>query len=124
VDKYILPANTNQAVAIIRVNQNIINPYVIYSYLLAGWQNVYYFKNIQQAVQANLSLASIGNLPILIPHKGHLDQYQEIIAHHLDLIFSNNNQSRALASLRDALLPKLMSGEIAVPKEDVNFEIK
>jgi hypothetical protein len=32
----------------------------------------------------------------------------------MDIIDNNINQSRALAAIRDTLLPKLMSGEIEV----------
>ena len=34
-----------------------------------------------------------------------------------NIIAKNNKQSRTLAAIRDALLPKLMSGEIEVPVE-------
>jgi len=35
----------------------------------------------------------------------------------IDQIIANRNQSRTLATLRDTLLPKLLSGEIQIPNE-------
>jgi type I restriction enzyme S subunit len=117
VQPSILPANTNQAVAIIRVNSEIINPKIIYSFLVGGWHKDFYFEKIQQAVQANLSLGSIGSLPIILPPKDLLSEYEATIIPLLDIIQSNMTQSHALAVIRDALLPKLMSGEIEVEEK-------
>jgi type I restriction enzyme S subunit len=114
VQSSILPANTNQAVAIIRVNSEIINPKVIYSFLIGKWHEDFYFEKIQQAVQANLSLGSIGSLPILLPPKDLLTEYELIIILLFEMIQANMMQSRTLAAIRDALLPKLMSGEIEI----------
>jgi type I restriction enzyme S subunit len=110
----ILPANTNQAVAIIRVNPAIINPEIIYSFFMAEWHKQYYFEKIQQSVQANLSLGNIGSLPLLLPKANELSEYAMTIIPLLDMIQFNNKQSRVLAAIRDALLPRLMSGEIEV----------
>lgn len=64
VDRSVIPANTNQAVAIIRTNA--IEAELLYSYFLGDWQVEFYKKNVQQAVQANLSLTTIKDLPILL----------------------------------------------------------
>jgi type I restriction enzyme S subunit len=116
----ILPANTNQAVAIIRINPTVINPKIIYSFFVAGWHKQYYFEKIQQSVQANLSLENIGNLPILFPSQHELSDYAAIIIPLFDTIQFNINQSRTLAAIRDTLLPKLMSGELEAEEERIN----
>ena len=67
IDKSLTPANTNQAVGIIRENPEIVSPYYLYSFFIGNWHNDYYTKRIQQAVQANLSLGTIKSLPIIIP---------------------------------------------------------
>ena len=54
VDGSVIPANTNQAVAIIRTSK--IMPAMLYSYFIGEWQVEFYKRNTQQAVQANLSL--------------------------------------------------------------------
>ena len=63
VDDTVLPANTNQAVAIIRANKTKLLPEYLYSFFLGNWHNDYYKKRVQQAVQANLSLTTIKSLP-------------------------------------------------------------
>ena len=53
---------------------------------------------------------------VLIPDQATLDRLGNVIAPMFDMIVSKRIESRALAAMRDALLPKLMSGELAVEK--------
>ncbi len=118
VDEEILPANTNQAVAIIRANKSI-SPYYIYSFFLGNWHIDYYSKRIQQAVQANLSLTTIKSLPIAILDDIKTEEYLSIIEPIVKTIKQNEQENRRLVTLRDTLLPKLMSGEIDVSEVDI-----
>ncbi|PAF48131.1 hypothetical protein BKH46_02140 [Helicobacter sp. 12S02634-8] len=52
---------------------------------------------------------------IVIPAKKIIDQFEKIIETYTSKIFSNGLENEKLATLRDSLLPKLMSGEIEVP---------
>ncbi|GMO15535.1 MAG: hypothetical protein Pg6A_01670 [Termitinemataceae bacterium] len=56
-------------------------------------------------------------LLVLIPPDNLLRDYAEITASLYNQIILNNKQSHALAAIRDALLPRLMSGEIEVKDE-------
>lgn len=112
VDDSIIPANTNQAVAIIRANQ--VSPEYLYSFFIGNWHNDYYTKRIQQAVQANLSLATIKSLPIMILPKDLYEQYLEIITPLIIGTKRIEEENLKLAELRDSLLPKLISGELDV----------
>ena len=111
VDKEILPANTNQAIAIIRVDNEKINRFFIIGLFLSNWQMEFYRFNIQQAVQANLSLETISALPIIIPDKNILNlisRFSETIYRHklnLDI------QNRRLTELKALLLSKLATVE-------------
>ena len=80
IDDSVLPANTNQAVAIIRANQSKVTPEYLYSFFLGNWHNDYYTKRIQQAVQANLSLGTIRSLPIPILSDQAMSEYIGIIS--------------------------------------------
>ena len=64
-----LPANTNQALAIIRLNQtkNINIKYVYFALISDGVQKLIESISVQLA-QANLSLKDISNLVIQVPH--------------------------------------------------------
>jgi type I restriction enzyme S subunit len=110
----LLPANTNQAIAIIRADTSKINPVTLYSFFVGGLHSDFYTKNIQQAVQANLSLTTIKALPLLLPPTETLLEYSALIAPLFEQMFQNYNENRHLAALRYTLLPRLMSGELEI----------
>ena len=112
VDENIIPANTNQAVAIIRANKEIISPEYLYSFFIGNWHNNYYKKRVQQSVQANLSLTTIKSLPITILNKEDINKYTQIITPLFKRMKINEAENQRLSALRDALLPKLMNGEV------------
>lgn len=119
VDDSILPANTNQAVAIIRPDTNKITPSYLYSFFIGNWHNDYYSKRVQQAVQANLSLTTIKSLPIVILENNLMRKYDELITPLFTLMKSNERENRKLSYLRDTLLPKLMSGELDISEINI-----
>lgn len=114
VDNSVLPANTNQAVAIIRPDENKVTPAYLYSFFIGNWHNEYYSKRIQQAVQANLSLTTIKSLPIAVLSNTTMNDYDELVSPLFALMKGNEEENRRLSELRDTLLPKLMSGELDV----------
>ena len=66
------------------------------------------------AVQPKISQANLRSIQVVIPPQSELDAFNELIRPLFDQIRQNQDQNKALASLRDTLLPKLMSGEIDV----------
>ena len=66
------------------------------------------------AVQPKISQANLRSIQVVIPPQAELDVFNELIRPMFDQIRQNQDQNKALASLRDALLPKLMSGEVDV----------
>ena len=107
VDKTILPANTNQAIAIIRIDESKINRFFIIGLFLSNYQIDYYNFNIQQAVQANLSLETISSLPIIVPEDKVINKLGFII----EKIFSNklsiDLENQKLEEIMDLLLAKM-----------------
>jgi type I restriction enzyme S subunit len=63
--------------------------------------------------QANVSGESIMEFPVVAPLAEILEAFNRDVQPLLDRVLSNHAESRTLATLRDALLPKLLSGEIA-----------
>lgn len=114
VDEEVKNSNINQAVAFIRLTD--INMYfllVFYKFKSNDFQNSIQSK-VVQGVQANISLTVIKNEKIIIPDNGMVDRYNRIvnsIFNKKDIVNKENNR---LKSIRDELLPKLMSGEIRV----------
>ena len=66
------------------------------------------------AVQPKISQANLKSVPITMPPINLLNQYNNIIKPIFNQIRINHNQIQQLSTLRDTLLPKLMSGEIKV----------
>ena len=114
IDESVIPANTNQAVAIIRSDTKIISPEYLYSFFIGNWHNNYYTKRIQQAVQANLSLGTIKSLPIPILEKNEMKSYLTSLTPIFKIQSEKIKENRKLDQIRDTILPKLMSGEIKV----------
>ena len=71
------------------------------------------------AVQPKISQANLRSIPVVIPPQSELDAFNELIRPLFDQIRQNQDQNKALATLRDALLPKLMSGEIDIASVEV-----
>jgi len=66
------------------------------------------------AVQPKISQANLRSIQVVIPPQPELDAFNELIRPLFDQIRQNQDQNKALAAMRDALLPKLMSGEVDV----------
>lgn len=66
------------------------------------------------AVQAKISQTNLRSIQVVIPPRSELDSFNELIRPLYDQIRQNQDQCKSLATLRDTLLPKLMSGEIDV----------
>ncbi len=66
------------------------------------------------AVQPKISQANLRSIPVVIPSADALSSFNLQIAPMFEQIRQNVDQNKALAQLRDTLLPKLMSGELDV----------
>jgi type I restriction enzyme S subunit len=114
VTKKLLPANINQAIGIIRTDPSIVPMTYILDYLKQKVVKDELLSGITQSVQANISLADLNNLRVIIPYRTLLDEFDYVIANIREHIENLTDQSTTLARVRDNLLPRLMSGEIGV----------
>ena len=86
-----------------------------------------YFLNVRQelvrmangSVFQNLKTDIVKNFEVIRPDNETLVSFQKAIAPLFVLMEARQQESKQLAELRDALLPKLMSGEIDVSKIDL-----
>lgn len=86
-------------------------------YLLFSLTNV---KSIVTgAVQPKISQANLNKVPVMIPDAEELESFDSIIQPFFAQIRNLRAENDKLATIRDTLLPKLMSGEINV--SDVNL---
>lgn len=80
--------------------------------------------NVIEQTQVATTVIHIGKkdydaFEITLPDKTSLDRFDEITAPMIDQIVTNRLENKRLAALRDALLPKLMFGELDVSGIDL-----
>lgn len=114
VSDEILPANTNQALAIISPNTNIVPAGFIRLTMSRPDIQSSLNSSVVQGVQANLGLGVISNQVAVFPPADQIFSIFEKIRLLLEKKQMNQLENEALTELRDTLLPKLMSGEIRV----------
>ena len=109
----IVPANTNQALAILRP-KNDVSSDLIYCILKSAYFQELADGKVVHAVQPNLSLSEISNSCIRLPSQTVIQAFIEQVRTYFDKKNANAKQIHTLENLRDILLPKLMSGEVRV----------
>lgn len=111
------PSHTNQQINSIMCDR-AISPYWCYLAI----------RNIRQEIitggaggsaTLNLNKAEFSKLQVIKPDSGTMKKFHNLMEPILSQILSNDLQSITLSSMRDALLPKLLSGEIRV--KDAEF---
>lgn len=73
----------------------------------------------QGSAQPNISASDIMSIPCVIPSQDAINYFNDMSQPLFDLIISNQRENQQLSELRNALLPKLMSGEIDVSGIDL-----
>jgi type I restriction enzyme S subunit len=74
------------------------------------------------SAQANISGASLMSYPMVISSNEVTVAFNELIAVSLENILSNYEQAQTLATLRDTLLPRLISGQLRLPEAQAQIE--
>jgi len=114
VTENVLPANTNQAIAILRINKEKSFPEFVYLFLKSSQFREVMDGKIVHAVQPNLSLGEIGSTELRMPPFELINDFKQLVSPIFVKKNSNAKQIHTLEKLRDTLLPKLMSGEVKV----------
>ena len=73
----------------------------------------------QGSAQPNISASDIMSIPCVIPSQDAINYFNDMSQPLFDLIISNQRENQQLSELRNALLPKLMSGELDVSGIDL-----
>ena len=69
--------------------------------------------------QQQLTVPNFKNTPILIPDNSTMQTFTEIVNPMFETIKHNKEQNIHLATLRDSLLPRLLSGELDISEIDI-----
>ena len=117
-----LPANTNQAVALIRPISRVFPSGLINRFLRLSETQQKMREKVVQAVQANLSLGILSDLMVVIPSESVVVKLYESGLAQIDASWvANDRQVRTLSILRDTLLPRLISGQLSL--DDLSHEV-
>ena len=117
VPRRFLPANTNQALAIIRPLDLSFTPYLYRTLRSSEFLN-YSLERVVQTAQANVSLSVLSSAPVIVPMKAILDDFNKNLTPITNFVDVLREKNTNLRQTRDLLLPKLISGEIDVSKEE------
>ena len=121
VPKRFLPANTNQALAIIRPSDLSFTTYLYRTLRSLKFLN-YSLERVVQTAQANVSLSVLSSAPIIMPMKVVLEHFNKHLTPITNLVNILREKNANLRQIRDLLLPKLISGELDVSELNINTD--
>ena len=121
VDPAALPARVNQHVAIIRASKDI-PPRYLHLYLVQDAMKSFLIGMSAGATRHAITKGHLESTDLLKPPTSVLAAFERLTTPWFDRIDSNRTQSRTLATLRDTLLPKLLSGELSVTTASEQLE--
>ena len=90
-----------------------------YEYTFQVLQRVDYVNMNRGSTQPLITQTDLKNVSIVIPTEEVLLEYEKIAGSLMAMYESNRKENERLATLRDTLLPKLMSGEIDVSEVEI-----
>jgi len=94
--------------------ESLAYSYYVYGFLKSDLYTEYTEGAKSGSVQANMNAKVIVGASLVVPPEPLMRRYCDIVFPLRQRIAANARQSRTLAALRDALLPKLISGEIHI----------
>jgi len=106
VSKEILPANTNQALAIIRPDLSKIDLDFLKYYLLSPDVRTNLVSKVVHGVQANLSLSELGSCPLTYPKREEQTRIASILSSLDDKIELNRQMNATLEKIASALFKR------------------
>lgn len=69
------------------------------------------------SIYPNLNKSTFSEMRILLAHEALLDAFSNSVSPFVGLMTALSEQNELLATLRDAMLPRLISGELEIPEE-------
>jgi type I restriction enzyme S subunit len=95
-------------------NTLVIRP-KYYEYVYQLLRSIDYNSLNRGSTQPLITQTDVKNVRIIMPCKYSLENYEIIVGQIFNLAENNSYENDTLTSIRNTLLPKLMSGEIRVP---------
>ncbi len=76
-------------------------------------------KHLAGSTQKYISLTELRKMPIIIPNAVDISKFNDLVTPLFTLIIENVKENKVLTAIRDSLLPKFISGELAVSDIDL-----
>ena len=106
----------------VRFGPRGLNPLFGASYLGTSESRAWVVRHAVGATMPNLNTSILGALPMIVPSAALQARFAEIVGPWDERGTVALDQSRTLATLRDTLLPKLLSGELSVASLESKLE--
>ena len=110
------PCLLNQRVAKFIPHKSLENKiWFTYCYLCQQYVLEHIINVAHGSAQPNISATSIMNTPIIVPPYDLINEFNRVVDFKFERILVNQSLNHTLISIRDSLLPKLISGELRIP---------
>lgn len=104
------PSHTNQQINSIVPSNSEFTPYLYFR--MKSLNRLLHELASGGSATLNLNTSSFSKINVIMPSQISLDAYSGLVTPLFNQILSNVENSQSLSSLRDILLPKLLSGEV------------
>ena len=109
-------AYLNQRVGKISTAKGIVDLGFVYCLVRNPAYKVHAEAKSHGSAQANVSGADLMSYGTVLPPSGVLDAFNQVLGTLICKILSNHEHAQTLATLRDTLLPRLISGQLRLPE--------
>jgi len=114
-----VPVSINQGIIAMICDKELPNYYVLY-WTEANMDTIK--SNAGGTTFAEISKSNFRPIQVIVPHKYVLEAYVQQVEPLYQQLVLNLQESNSIASLRDILLPQLISGELRVPNAEEIFK--
>ena len=92
--------------------------YYLLCYLKSKNTTQHIERHLAGSTQKYISLTELRKMPITIPNAVDINKFNDLVTPLFTLIIENVKENKVLTTIRDSLLPKLISGELSVSNID------
>ena len=104
----------NQSVVVLVADKKISSDLFLFFDLARRYEQFRQMSDSQSS-RGSLTTKLLAEMKVVVPPRDLISKFDETVAPLTKKIIANLHESRTLAALRDALLPKLLSSELRVP---------
>ncbi|MFA5929326.1 MAG: restriction endonuclease subunit S [Candidatus Micrarchaeia archaeon] len=106
--------NVSESIFTLRANTRLISTEILYYLLLSSNFQDYAHQLASGSVQKGIRMRDLKRYRLAVPPMTVQNETSAVFSSVLQKLIDNHNVMRSLSSIRDSLLPKLMSGKIRV----------